>query len=153
MRPAIRREDVAFGNGTLDPDNYRLLTNERKRSMESEVLRHEDSSSDQTKLHILGTVAISALLLVLIEFELIRSLIHLISLHSKSSYIWPAVAFQVFLFASLMQYLRFWKRLGEMHGGAQEKENIGANVSSLVFFLLLSLFVFSSVSVFFAKVN
>ena len=122
--------------------------------MENNQLATEDSPPDRIKLRgAIGTMVISALVFVLIEFELIRSLNHLIGVHAKPDYIWPAVAFQIFLVASLMKYLRFWQRLSEMHASALEKEKIAADLSSLVFFLLLSLFVFSSVSVFFAKVN
>jgi hypothetical protein len=117
-------------------------------------LASNESSSEQNKLRrTIGTMALSAFFFVAIEFEFVRSLIHLIDAHAKSNYIWPALAFQIFLVASLMRYLRFWQRLGEMHASAQEKEKIATDFSSSVFFLLLSLFVFSSVSFFFANAN
>jgi hypothetical protein len=133
--------------------NCGLLADERMRSMESKVLKREDSWSDQTKLHIVGTAGISALVFAAIEFEFISTLIHLFGVHAKSDYIWPAIAFQTFLVASLVKYLLFWRRLREMPASAKEKEKIATDISSLVFFLLLSLFVCSIVAASFAKVS
>jgi hypothetical protein len=109
--------------------------------MESNKLEREDSPPDRIKLRgAIGTVVISALVFVLIEFEFISSLIHLIGVHAKSDYIWPALAFQIFTVASLMKYRRFWQRLGKMRASAEEKEKIATDISSLVMFLLLTLF-------------
>jgi hypothetical protein len=122
--------------------------------MENNQLATEDSPPDRIKLRgAIVTVTVSALAFLAIEFEFISSLIHLIGVHAKSGYIWPALAFQIFLVTSLMKYLRFWQTLREMRASAKEKEKLATDISSLVFFLLLSLFVFSSVTVFFAKVN
>ncbi|MGA2850558.1 MAG: hypothetical protein ABSE46_16290 [Terracidiphilus sp.] len=99
------------------------------------------------------TVVLSALIFLGIEFEFISRLIQLIEVHAQAGYIWPAVVFQSFLIAALVKYLRFWRRLREMPATTKEKGKIAADISASVLFLLLSLFAFSSATVFFSKGN